>query len=109
MAKTSRRRTTAGKPSVTGVHGRWPMADPSADLRLLGSRSKFWALANDDESEDSDLESPMPLTPDLVRHAAVHGFTKENLIEAEKVLEDSAGWRSVLASLRRHRRIVRSY
>ena len=31
--------------------GRWPIPDPAADLRPIGTKSKFWSLADDDDSE----------------------------------------------------------
>jgi hypothetical protein len=40
----------------------------------------------DDESDEETGQSPF--TPDLVRHAAVHGFAKEQLFEAEIALQD---------------------
>lgn len=51
------------------------LPDPARDLRPIGVKSKFWALTDDDDSEDEIVQSPY--TPDLVRQAAVHGFAKE--------------------------------
>ena len=66
-----------------GDYGRQPILDPAADLCPIGMKSKFWSLADDDHSE---VASQSPFTPDLVRQAAVHGFSKEQLCEAEMAL-----------------------
>jgi len=72
------------------------VSDPAIDLRPIGGKSKFWALADDDESDEKFDQSPY--TPDLVRQAAVHGFGKEKLAEAEMALQDSSIQRRVEAS-----------
>lgn len=59
------------------------------DLRPIGVRSKFWALTDDDDS-DEEVAFQSPYTPDLVRHVTVHGFTKDQLYEAELALQDSS-------------------
>lgn len=71
-------------------------SDPAADLRPRGFISKFWELEDDD---DSVIMPQSPLTLDLVRQAAVHGFTKEHLVEAEMALQDSSVERRVEAAL----------
>jgi len=71
-----------------GDCGHRPTPDPTEDLRPIGSKSRFWALADDDDS-DEEVASQSPYTPDLECHAAVHGFTKDQLIEAELALRDS--------------------
>jgi hypothetical protein len=60
-------------------------------------KSKFWALMDDDDTDDKIVQSPY--MPDLVRQAAVHGFAKEQLVEAEMALQDSSIQRRVEASL----------
>jgi hypothetical protein len=67
-----------------GGRGDRNLPDPALDLRPIGVKSKFWALSDDDHSDDEIVHSPY--TPDLVRQAAVHGFTKEKLVEAEMAL-----------------------
>jgi len=62
-----------GEWHFVGGYRRRPMPDPAADLRPIGTKSKFWSLADDDHSE---VTSQSPFTPDLVRQAAVHGFSK---------------------------------
>ena len=62
-------------------------SDPAGDLRPMGARSRFWALADDDDS-DEEVTSQLPFTPDLVRHATVHGFSRAQLYEAEMELQD---------------------
>ena len=64
-----------------GGRGDRVVSDPTIDLRPIGGKSKFWALADDDESDEELDQSPC--TPDLVRQAAVHGFRKEKLAEAK--------------------------
>ena len=72
------------------------VSDPAIDLRPIGGKSKFWALADDDESNEEFDQSPY--TPDLVRQVAVHGFGMEKLVEAEMALQDSSIQRRVEAS-----------
>jgi len=72
------------------------VSDPAIDLCPIGGKSKFWALADDDESDEELDQSPY--TPDLVRQAAVHGFGMEKLVEAEMALQDSSIQRQVEAS-----------
>ena len=62
--------------------------DPTIDLRTRGVKSKFWATMMNDEDSDEEVVPQSPLTPDLVRHAAVHGFTKDQLYEAELALQN---------------------
>ena len=64
-----------------GGRGDRVVSDPAIDLRPVGGKSKFWALADGDESDEELDQSPC--TPDLVRQAAVHGFRKEKLAEAK--------------------------
>jgi hypothetical protein len=71
-----------------------PAADPAVDLCPLGSKSKVWALADDDDP-DEEVVSQSPLTPELVRLAAVHGFSKEKMYDAELALQDSSICRRV--------------
>lgn len=75
-------------------YGYRPLADPAVDLRPNGSKSKLWAL---DDSDDSDEEVAFqsPLMLDLVRHVAVHGFTKDKLFDTELALQDSSVCRRV--------------
>jgi hypothetical protein len=54
------------------------LADPAMDLRPIGSESKFWALEDDDDF-DEEVVSQSPLTPELKRHAAIHGFIEDQL------------------------------
>jgi hypothetical protein len=56
----------------------------------MGAKSRFWALEDDDDS-DEEVMSQSPLTPDLVRHAAVHGFSKAQLYDAEMAMQDLVG------------------
>ena len=49
----------------------------------------------DDDDSDEEIVSQSSYTPDLVRHAAVHGFTKDQLYEAELALQDSSVRRRV--------------
>ena len=72
-----------GEWHFIGDCGRRPIPDSAADLRPIGTKSKFWSLVDDD---DSEVASRSPFTPDLVRQAAVHGFSKEQLCEAEMAL-----------------------
>lgn len=51
-------------------------------------KSKFWALTDDGDSDEVIAQSPYTLN--LVRHVVVHGFTKDQLYEAELVLQDSS-------------------
>jgi hypothetical protein len=69
--------------------------DPAADHRPMGAKSKFWETMDDDS--DDEVAIQLPYTPDLVRHAAVHGFTKDCLCEAKLALRDSSIWRRVEA------------
>lgn len=84
-----------GEWHFVGDCGRQPMPDPAADLRPIGSKSKFWSLVED---EDLEVAPQSPLTPDLIRQAAVHGFSREQLCEAEMALQDSLVHRRVEAS-----------
>jgi hypothetical protein len=79
-----------------GDRGDRIVPDPAIDLRPLGVKSKFWALMDDDGSDEEVVQSPY--TPDLVRQAAVHGFVKEQLVKAEMALQDSSIQRQVEAS-----------
>jgi hypothetical protein len=81
---------------TVGGRGDWVLSDPAKDLRPIGVKSKFWAIADDDESDEEIIQSLF--TPDLVRQAAVHGFGKEKLAEAETALHDSSIQRRVEAS-----------
>jgi hypothetical protein len=71
-----------------GDRGDRVVSNPAIDLGPIGGKSKFWALTDDDESDEEIVQSPY--TPDLVRQAAVHGFTKKKLVEAEMALQDSS-------------------
>jgi hypothetical protein len=73
-----------GEWKFVGNRGDWLTPDPVANLRPMGAKSKFWA------STDDEVATQSPYTPDLVRHAAVHGFTKDRLCEAELALQDSS-------------------
>jgi hypothetical protein len=75
---------------------KWLIPDPAADLRPMGFQSKFWSLEDED---DPVITSQSPFTPDLVRQAAVHGFSKEQLVEVEIALNDSSIRRRVEASM----------
>jgi len=55
-----------------GGRGDRVVSDPAIDLRPIGGKSKFWALAGDDESDEEFDQSPY--TPDLVHQAAVPGI-----------------------------------
>ena len=55
-----------------GGSGDRVVSDPAIDLRPIGGKSKFWALAGDDESDEEFDQSPY--TPDLVHQAAVPGI-----------------------------------
>ena len=44
----------------------------------------------DDDDSDEEVTSQSPYTLDLVCHAAIHGFSKEQLYEAEIALQDSS-------------------
>ena len=79
-----------------GGSGDRVVSDPAIDLRPIGGKSKFWALADDDESDEEFDQSPY--TPYLVRQATVHGFGMEKLVEAEMALQDSSIQRRVEAS-----------
>jgi len=79
-----------------GGSGDRVVSDTVIDLRPIGGKSKFWPLADDDESDEEFDQSPY--TPDLVRQAAVHGFGMEKLVEAEMALQDSSIQRRVEAS-----------
>jgi hypothetical protein len=68
--------------------GDWLKPDPAEDLHRIGVKLKFWALANDDDTDD-EIVSQSPDMPDLVRQAALHGFTKDQLFEAELALQES--------------------
>jgi len=72
-----------GEWHFVGDCGRRPIPDPGMDLRPIGTKSKFWSPADDD---DSEVASQSPFTPDLVRQAAVLVFSKEQLCEAEMAL-----------------------
>jgi hypothetical protein len=96
-----------------GGRGDRIVSNPAIDLRPIGVKSKFWVLSDDDDSDDEIVQSPY--TPDLVHLAAVHGFTKEKLVEAEIALR---GRRSVVGGTlaealgdhcHRHRRGQRHY
>jgi hypothetical protein len=80
-----------------GDRGDLIVPDPAIDLRPLGVKSKFWALMDDDGSDEEVIQSPY--TPDLVRQAAVHGFVKDQLVEVEMALQDSSIQRQVEASV----------
>jgi hypothetical protein len=67
--------------------------DPAEGLRPVGVKSKFWCLTDDDDTDEDVSQSPF--TPDLVRQAAVHGFTKEHLVQAELALHNSSVRRQV--------------
>jgi hypothetical protein len=69
-------------------------SDPAGDLRPMGARSWYWALEDGDDS-DEEVMSQSPSTPDLVRHAAVLGFSRVQLYEAEMALQDSSVRRRV--------------
>ena len=84
-----------GEWHFVGDCWRRPIPDPAVNLCPIGTKSKFWSLADDDHSE---VASQSPFTPDLVRQAAVHGFSKEQLCEAEMALQDSSVRRRVEAS-----------
>jgi hypothetical protein len=60
-----------------GDRGDRIVPDPAIDLRPLGVKSKFWALMDDDVSDEEVIQ--LPYTLDLVRQAAVHGFVKNSL------------------------------
>lgn len=62
-----------------GDRGEWPTPDPAADLH------------------PKEVATQSPYTLDLVRHATVHGFTKDRLCEAELALQDSSVRRRVEA------------
>jgi len=83
-----------GEWKFVGGCSRRMTSDPTTDLLPLGTRSKFWALADDDDS-DEEVTSQSPLTPDLVCHAAVHGFSTAHLYEAKMALQDSSVHRRV--------------
>ena len=53
-----------------GDYGDRLAPDPTVDLRLIGAKSKFWALTDNDDS-DEEVVSQSPYTSDLVHHAAV--------------------------------------
>jgi hypothetical protein len=76
-----------GEWHFVGGYGKQPLPHPAADLRPIGFKSKFWSLVDDDESE---IASQSPSTLDLICQAAVHGFSKEQLSEAERALQDSS-------------------
>jgi hypothetical protein len=63
----------------------------------MGARSRFWALEDDDDSDE--VTSHSPSTPDLVHHAAVHGFSRAQSCEAEMAMQDSSVHRRVEGSL----------
>jgi hypothetical protein len=79
-----------------GGRGDRIVSNPAIDLRPIGVKSKFWVLSDDDDSDDEIVQSPY--APDLVHLAAVHGFTKEKLVEAEIALQDSSIQRRVEVS-----------
>jgi len=81
---------------LVGDRGYRHTPDPAADLRPIGVKSKFWALT-DEDSDEEEVVSLSPSTPDLVRQAAVHGFTKEDMVEAEAALQDQSIQRRVEA------------
>jgi hypothetical protein len=78
-----------------GERGDRVESNPALDLRPIGVKSKFWALSDDDDSDKEIAQSPY--MPDLVRQAAVHGFSKQQLVEAEMALQDSSIQRRVEA------------
>jgi hypothetical protein len=49
-----------------GDRGRRSVPDPVVDLRPIGTRSKFWALEEDNDS-DEEIMSQSPCTPDMVQ------------------------------------------
>jgi hypothetical protein len=53
----------------------------------------------DDEDSDEEVVPQSPLMLDLVRHAAVHGFTMDHLYEAELALQNSSVQRRVEQTL----------
>jgi hypothetical protein len=71
-----------------GGCGDRPQSDPAVDLRPIGVRYKFWALTDDDDS-DEEVAFQSPYMPDLVHHVTVHGF-KDQLYEVELALQDSS-------------------
>lgn len=71
-----------GEWTFVGDRGDRVKPNPAEDLRPIGTKSKFWLLEDDDDT-DEEIVSQSPFTPDLVRQAAVHGFTKDQLVEAE--------------------------
>ena len=83
-----------GEWKFVGGCSHWMTSDPTTDLCPLGTRSKFWALVDDDDSNE-EVTSQSPLTPDLVHHASVHGFSRAHLYEAEMALQDSSVHRQV--------------
>ena len=61
-------------------------ADPLHGCRPKGSISKFWVLNVDNVSEDDD-DDFVPSTLEMVRHAAVHGLSKEDLVRINSNLD----------------------
>jgi hypothetical protein len=83
-----------GKWKFVLGYSRRRTSDPAGDLRPMGAKSRFWALEDDDDS-DEEVMSQSPSTLDLVRHAAVHGFSRAQLYDAEMAMQDSSVHRRV--------------